>query len=63
MFIVEGLRAHGFTAFVAPGPDQKTFRVLVGPFANQDDYKRTKAEVDAIDVTTFTQQFPRSRQI
>jgi len=51
--IAEGLRQHGLNAFVAPGPSEKIFRVLIGPFANQADYKASKAVVDAIDVTAF----------
>src|SRR5579862_3921916 len=29
--LVEGLRTHGLAAFVASGPNDKIFRVLVGP--------------------------------
>lgn len=57
--LAEGLRKHGFTAFVAPGPNEKIFRVLIGPLANQEGYKRAKAEVDAIDLSTFARRFQR----
>jgi hypothetical protein len=55
--LAEGLRKHGFTAFVAPGPSEKIFRVLIGPLANLDAYKRAKAEVDAIDLNTFARRY------
>ena len=57
--LAEGLRKHGFTAFVAPGPNEKIFRVLIGPLANQEGYKRAKAEVDAIDLSTFARRFQK----
>ena len=31
MILAEGLRGHGFDSFVAPGPNEKIFRVLIGP--------------------------------
>jgi len=55
--LAEGLRKHGFTAFVAPGPSEKIFRVLIGPLANLEAYKRAKAEVDAIDLNTFARRY------
>ena len=57
--LAEGLRRHGFTSFVAPGPTEKIFRVLIGPLANQEAYKRAKAEVDAIDLSTFARRFQK----
>ena len=33
VIFAEGLRKHGLTAFVAPGPNDKIFRVLIGPAA------------------------------
>ncbi len=57
--LAEGLRRHGFSSFVAPGPTEKIFRVLIGPFTNPDDFKRAKAEVDAIDLGTFARRFEK----
>lgn len=57
--LAEGLRRHGFNSIVAPGPSEKIFRVLIGPFASQDDYRRAKAEVDAIDLSTFARRFQK----
>ncbi len=57
--LAEGLRRHGFNSLVAPGPSEKIFRVLIGPFATQEDFKRAKAEVDAIDLGTFARRFQK----
>ena len=57
--IAEGLRQHGLVSFVAPGPTDRIFRVLVGPLANQDEYKRVKGQVDSIDVGNFARQFEK----
>jgi hypothetical protein len=51
--IAEGLRDHGLSSFVAPGPSERIFRVLIGPFANQDEYMRAKAVADGIDINSF----------
>ena len=59
MIIAEGLRQHGLVSFVAPGPTDRIFRVLVGPLANQDEYKRVKGQVDSIDVGNFARQFEK----
>jgi len=45
---VEGLRLHRLRAFVAPGPDGKIVRVLVGPLENGADLNQAKAEVQKI---------------
>jgi cell division septation protein DedD len=57
--LAEGLRRHGFNSIVAPGPTEKIFRVLIGPFETQDDFRRAKAEVDAIDLGTFARRFQK----
>ncbi len=48
--VVAGLRERGYRSFVAPGPNEKIFRVLVGPFVDPEEYKRIKTEMDATDV-------------
>lgn len=57
--LAEGLRRHGFPSFVAPGPSERIFRVLIGPFTKQEDFKKAKAEVDAIDLGTFARRFEK----
>lgn len=54
---VEGLRAHGLKAFVAPGPDARIFRVLIGPLSDISAYTSTKVELDKIGLTTFMRQY------
>ena len=44
----EGLRTHSLEAFVAPGPGEKTFRVLVGPLEQGTPYLKAKEEVQRI---------------
>ena len=46
--LTEGLRSHGFDAFVAPGPSDKIFRVLIGPLPDPEAFRKAKAAVDAI---------------
>ena len=55
--MVEGLRTHGFDAFAASGPSEKVFRVLIGPFADQDAFHRTKNAVDDLGVTAFARRY------
>src|SRR5689334_664274 len=35
----EGLRKRGLDGFVAPGPNEKIFRVVIGPFKTEGDYQ------------------------
>lgn len=55
--MAEGLRFHGFNAFVAAGPSEKVFRVLVGPFPSIDAYQRAKATLENIGLSAFGQQY------
>jgi hypothetical protein len=55
----EGLRAHGLSAFVAPGPDSRIFRVLIGPVSDQQAYKTAKQELDKIGLSTFMRQYEK----
>jgi hypothetical protein len=54
----EGLRTHGLESFVAPGPNDKIFRVLIGPLADPAAYTRAKDAVDKIGLATFARRFP-----
>ena len=55
----EGLRSHGLTAFVAPGPDTRIFRVLIGPVSDPQAYTATKQELDKIGLSTFMRQYEK----
>jgi cell division septation protein DedD len=45
-------------AFVAPGPSEKIFRVLIGPLADPAAYMKAKETVDQIGLSTFARKFP-----
>ena len=59
MILAEGLRSHGFDAFVAPGPSEKVFRVLIGPLPDPDSFRQAKAAVDAIDLANFARKYEK----
>jgi hypothetical protein len=59
MILAEGLRSHGFDAFVAPGPSERIFRVLIGPLPDPESFRQPKAAVDAIDLATFARKFEK----
>jgi cell division septation protein DedD len=54
----EGLRKRGFQSFVAPGPNDKIFRVLIGPLPDPASYIKAKEKVDQIGLATFARRFP-----
>ena len=58
IIMVEGLRKRGFESFVAPGPNDRIFRVLIGPL-DADGYKSAKNAVEAIGLTTFALKHPQ----
>ncbi len=53
VIFVEGLRKHGFDAFVAPGRTENIYRVLIGPLQDHDSYLQVKNTLDTIGVNTF----------
>ena len=59
MVFAAGLRKYGFDGFVAPGPTEKIFRVLIGPLPDPDSFRRAKAAVDAIDLGTFARRYQK----
>src|SRR5713101_3958353 len=59
MVFAAGLRKYGFDGFVAPGPNEKIFRVLIGPLPDPDSFRRAKAAVDAIDLGTFARRYQK----
>jgi cell division septation protein DedD len=56
--LAEGLRTRGLPAFVAPGPSEKIFRVLIGPLPDPAAYTRAKDKVDQIGLSTFARKYP-----
>jgi cell division septation protein DedD len=58
VIFAEGLRRRGLPAFVAPGPNEKIFRVLIGPLPDQASYAKAKEVVDKIGLATFARRFP-----
>jgi cell division septation protein DedD len=57
VIFVEGLRKHGFDAFAAPGPDEKIFRVLIGPLADEQAFLKAKNATDQIGLGTFGRRY------
>lgn len=57
VIFAEGLRRRGLDGFVAPGPSDKLFRVLIGPFQDETAYKRVKNQVDQIGLNTFPRRY------
>lgn len=58
VIFAEGLRKRGLPAFVAPGPSEKIFRVLIGPLPDPASYVKAKDVVDKIGLATFARRFP-----
>lgn len=58
VIFAEGLRKRGLPAFVAPGPSEKIFRVLIGPLPDPASYMKAKDAVDQIGLSTFARKFP-----
>ena len=57
MLLVEGLRKRGFQSFAAPGPNDKIFRVLIGPLSNAEAYSDTRDAISKIGVITFVRKY------
>lgn len=55
--IAEGLRKHALDAFVASGPNEKVFRVLIGPFADAEAYQKAQYIVDGIGLASFARRY------
>jgi hypothetical protein len=53
----EGLRTHGLDAFVAPGPSDKEWRVLIGPIPDPQAFQRAKDTLDNLGVFTFGRRY------
>jgi len=59
VILAEGMRVHGFDAFVAPGPNDRLFRVLIGPLADPDAFRQAMLKVDALDLATFARKYQK----
>jgi cell division septation protein DedD len=55
--IAEGLRKHSLDSFVAAGPSDKTFRVLIGPFPDAAAYQKAQAVVDRLGLASFARRY------
>ena len=59
MLLAEGLRSHGFDSFVAPGPNAKLFRVLIGPLPDSAAYRQSMLTVNAMDLASFARRYEK----
>jgi hypothetical protein len=55
--IAEGLRRHALGSFVAPGPNDKVFRVLIGPLPDLKAYEKARNIVAEIGLTNFSRRY------
>ncbi len=55
--IAEGLRKHDLKSFVASGPNDKIFRVLIGPFADAEAYQSAQRVVNEIGLASFARRY------
>lgn len=53
MLWAEGLRTHGLDAFVAPGPNDMLWRVVIGPLPTQEAYRSAKTTLQNFGITAF----------
>jgi len=59
MLLTEGLRSHGFDSFVAPGPNDKLFRVLIGPLPDPATFRQAMVSVNAMDLASFARKYQK----
>ena len=57
VILTEGLRSRGLNGFIAHGPQDNIYRVLVGPFRTNAEYLNAKDAVDRMKVATFTRTY------
>ena len=58
MLMTQGLRKRGIPSLMAPGVSPTVFRVLAGPFENQDELKKVEAEFAEAGLKTFVRRYP-----
>lgn len=59
MLLTEGLRSHGFDSFVAPGPNDKVFRVLIGPLPDPAAFRQVMVTVNSMDLANFARKYEK----
>ena len=59
MLLTEGLRSHGFDSFVAPGPNDRVFRVLIGPLPDPATFRQAMVTVNAMDLANFARKYEK----
>jgi hypothetical protein len=59
VILAEGMRVHGFDAFVATGPNSQLFRVLIGPLPEPEDFRQAMLKVDALGLATFARKYQK----
>jgi hypothetical protein len=59
MLLAEGLRSHGFDSFVGPGPNDKVFRVLIGPLPDPTAFRQAMLTVNALDLSNFARKYQK----
>ena len=59
MLLSEGLRSHGFDSFVAPGPNDKVFRVLIGPLPDPAAFRQAMVTVNSMDLANFARKYEK----
>ena len=59
ILLTEGLRSHGFDSFVAPGPNDKVFRVLIGPLPDPAAFRQAMVTVNAMDLANFARKYEK----
>jgi cell division septation protein DedD len=59
VLLAEGLRSHGFDTFVAPGPNDKIFRVLIGPLPDPAAFREAMLTVYALDLANFARKYQK----
>ena len=57
VILAEGLRKHALDSFVAPGPSDKAFRVLIGPFPDAEAYQKAQGVVDRLGLASFARRY------
>ncbi len=59
MLLTEGLRGHGFDSFLAPGPNDKLFRVLIGPLPDPAAFRQAMVTVNSMDLANFARKYEK----
>jgi len=59
MLLAEGLRTHGFESFVAPGPNEKIFRVLIGPLPDPAAFQQAMVTVNSLELASFARKYQK----